>query len=188
MTDIDDTLRPTDYKTFLPGSKMTEPYQDVKTFLQRLATEKNYPIVYLSAAPARMTWNTNVAFLDAHFPRGRLFQRDGFFVSWSSDAQAKYKAMVLKELRKVFPEACFLCIGDDKYNDPSAYKDCNRVFIRCVEGADRCHYANNKARANFVTMDDVVGISELPKNTRNIIIPELEIHEPKVRTKMVGRE
>ena len=127
VTDIDDTLRPFSMSVLL--HKTIPPLKGSLELLNELASEKGFPIVYLSAAPASMMATKNTLFLK-EFPRGRMFMRSGVVVSPMASDQQAFKQSVLGEIQKAYPRATFLCLGDDQYYDANAYTGCKYKYIR----------------------------------------------------------
>ena len=73
--------------------------------------------------------------------------RTGWALNPSSAAQGRFKTEVLRRLREAYPNARFVCLGDDKYADGDVYNGtverhgvpapCKLWFIRCLNGVKR---------------------------------------------------
>jgi hypothetical protein len=138
VSDIDDTLRPTQIGDVLAGNTQA-PIAGAPELLHDVA-DQGVPIVYLSAGPDRIR-SENKRFL-AQLPPGILLDRSDFGLSDlnpSGDAQARiqgdYKTQVLQQIRATYPNAKIFGIGDDKYGDAMAYQNAGatKSYIHDVE-------------------------------------------------------
>lgn len=124
VSDIDDTLRPTQVTDVVKGA-VQAPIPGARELLQGVA-DRGVPIVYLSAGPQRMG-SLNDEFLQ-QMPEGVLLARPNMDLAGFSPrnadqacSQGDYKAQRLAELRATFPNAKIFGLGDDKYGDANAY-------------------------------------------------------------------
>jgi uncharacterized protein DUF2183 len=122
ISDIDDTLRDTSLGDLVTG-KTQEPIPGAKDLLGSVAS-RGVPIVYLSAGVDRIR-PQNEEFL-SQLPPGILLDRDHLGLGdlnpfGQAKAQGDYKAGVIEQLKKAYPNAQLFGIGDDKYGDAMAY-------------------------------------------------------------------
>lgn len=124
VSDIDDTLRPTDVGKVL-GGETQAPIPGAKEILEGV-TNLGVPIVYLSAGTTRIH-GANESFL-AQLPKGILLDNqdwkpntDDLDNTKSAHNQAAYKLSVLLKLKATYPQAQIFGLGDDKYGDAIAY-------------------------------------------------------------------
>jgi hypothetical protein len=143
VTDIDDTLRHTTLLNVISSRFRQRRIHRVRHALFE-AARRGIPVVYLSAASARLMRRTNQRFL-SRYPRGVLYDRVDMpwsaFLPWRQvHTQSRFKRCVLRKLVAAYPYARLLCLGDNRYGDAIAYSDiCDRVLIRRIPGtsADR---------------------------------------------------
>lgn len=133
VTDIDHTLRRTTFRTFLPFARQIR-IPGARRLVARVAA-RGAPVVYLTAAPARLFRRVNKRFL-RRFPRGTLVDRPGLGLAdlnpiGQAHAQAKFKVKILRRIRRRFPVARIVCLGDDRFGDAIAYSGrCHASFVR----------------------------------------------------------
>lgn len=132
VCDIDHTLRRTRIWNALPFVRQHRIHH-ARRLVRRVA-EQGIPVLYLSAAPAWFR-SQNQKFL-AKFPQGTLIDRTGMgLVDLDPFDQPRiqglYKARVLRRVRRAYPQAKLVCIGDDRYGDAYAYTgNCHDTYIR----------------------------------------------------------
>ena len=122
VTDIDETLRCNRCAPVRPVPGAPQ--------LLRAVARLGVPVVYLTAAPRSLYRDVNIAFLRDHaFPPGRLLHRP----DRNRKPNARFKTDVLAALRRAFPGAQFLCLGDNETGDAIAYRRCHAgCYIRTV--------------------------------------------------------
>lgn len=125
VSDIDDTLRDTGWLDVVAIDRTAPPsYRGALETLHDVAGRRGHhvPIVYLSAAPKALLADVNRAFL-APFPRGRLFMQPRMALDLlRTDTQERFKNTVLVALKRLYPGAWFVCLGDNRYRDPQVYR------------------------------------------------------------------
>lgn len=140
VCDIDDTLRDTSYLDLAEG-KTQAPIAGAKELLQAVAA-KGVPIIYLSAGPDRIR-SQNEAFLK-QLPAGVLLDRPDVNAldviplnGLQTQRQGDYKAEVLGDLEKTYPNAQLFGLGDDKFGDAQALTRQNvTTYIHDVKPGD----------------------------------------------------
>ncbi len=141
ISDIDDTLRDTSKVSLAMGERQT-PLPGAAELLAGVA-EKGVPIVYLSAAPARLG-TANDDFL-TQMPAGVLLSRESVGLSAldprnkvQAQQQGEFKGRVLSMLRTMYPNAKIFGLGDDKYGDAQAYiRHGGVAYVRDVRPDDK---------------------------------------------------
>lgn len=140
IADIDDTLRDTS-KVALAMGKTQEPIDGASELLAGVA-EKGVPIVYLSAASARLG-TANDEFL-SQLPAGVLLSRESVGLSAldprnkvQAQQQGEFKGRVLAMLKTMYPKAKIFGLGDDKFGDAQAYiRNGGMAYVRDVRPDD----------------------------------------------------
>lgn len=140
VSDIDDTLRPTQIMDVLKGVTQG-PIAGARELLEGVAA-RGVPIIYLSAGPQAIG-EQNDDFLK-QMPKGILLARGqmdlGAYSPRNSDqaeSQGNYKAKRLKEIKATFPNAQIFGFGDDKYGDANAYTEVGATaYIHDVRKGD----------------------------------------------------
>lgn len=124
VSDIDDTLRPTQVEKIVEGATQA-PIPGAQEILQGVQ-DLGVPIVYLSAGTTRIH-GANSDFL-AQLPKGILLDNqdwkpntDDLDNTKSAHNQAAYKLSVLLKLKATYPKAQIFGLGDDKFGDAIAY-------------------------------------------------------------------
>ncbi|HYV45862.1 MAG TPA: phosphatase domain-containing protein [Myxococcaceae bacterium] len=161
ISDIDDTLRATNLGDLVTG-KTQEPIAGAKDLLGSVAN-RGVPIVYLSAGVDRIR-PQNEDFL-SQLPPGILLDRDHLGLRdvlpfGQASAQGNYKAGVIEQLKKTYPNAQIFGLGDDKYGDALAY---------------------TKEGATAYIHDVVPGSANIPKDFHGTITKE---YTPEFRAKV----
>lgn len=140
ISDIDDTLRDTSKVSLAMGD--TQPPVDGAPELLAGVAEKGVPIVYLSAAPAKLG-TANDEFLK-QLPAGVLLSRETVGLSAldprnkvQAQQQGEFKGRVLAMLKTMYPNAKLFGLGDDKFGDAQAYTRHGGVaYVRDVQADD----------------------------------------------------
>lgn len=109
IADIDETLR----------NNQTKRPVDGVVRIMWMVREHGVPIIYLTAA--RATYRAqNMAFLDDTFPLGVLLDRK----YTHTQSNELFKMKMLSAIRKRYPNASFVCLGDNMTHDAKAYRMC----------------------------------------------------------------
>lgn len=151
VVDIDDTLRDSrHWNRKNPRALATaQPIPGVKALLRKIS-RRGVPILYLTAA-RKSVRTFNVAFL-RQLPRGRLLDRRNEDPTYD---HGSFKTEAILSLKRRYPRARLVCLGDDAYRDPQAYGEgrCVSCFIRCHrnEGSTTCAFRYyTSARINHI--------------------------------------
>jgi phosphatidate phosphatase APP1 len=158
VSDFDDTLCHTGategaegvWRVLTWDPERMEPVEGMKGFLSALSKAREgaprLPVFYLSAGP--INFQPRVAeFLERNgFPPGTLLLRNfGLGADADPFSSKRYKTQHLTPLFEMYPEACFVLIGDSGEKDPEVYAGLRAeypdrvaaIFIRRLGDADR---------------------------------------------------